>query len=1003
MPNVSKRVIFDYGGKTLISLAPDKNRLCVANKHGLTKILKVNNPEEEPEVLETLKRPSFIRCDSTNGFLLGTVDGDVMRYHYEGGASSLVVRYPLPVRDCCVVHSGKMGVFGGDDLELSFVELLPQEGGNPQRYKIKLDEQVHQMSYSPGTNLLSVSMINGRIQFYSLNSTQPNKVHEIVGEIPKVAYEDVVDAGGSNGLLSDILSSDSEMEGGHPGDDGDRDSLGGKIKDPEFTKENRVCTRVAWHPTGLYFAIPCENGLIKLYSVKNYSQLKVLKADSNSSFTNLEFDPIHGNALVATDLDNRVTIWDWQDSKVLYSNVNLKIQLTNLVWKCQQDNTGKSSIELIMGSWSGSTVTISDLESIILANLDSKKSGTTSTTKPGSSLFIDDEEVESDSSYNANGRLGLVDRTAQEDNDELEFLSNDDDDDDDAGLFTDKPETGNGITERDSNKGDSEGLFTQNRDEKTLKRKRQFNGSGYAAGNIDDDDDDGFVDDDDGMGYAEPHIHRKRARKHGMVPSLSIPGPGKFHYKPFSPGATPFGGNDRRYLTMNGIGYVSTVKNSEQYSITVSFFDIGKYNEYHFEDLFGYDLCSLTELGTLYAHSKLGQVYYRPHDNIYSSWTKLIPLKPGERITAIAATPKRVIVGTSLGYIRFFNPFGLPVSIEKMSPIVAIAAQEYKVFIVHYSPYHGISYSLCEYSPNISQYFQKEEPLPLALPHSQNDYSFTGIEDIDRDILDMDYEAFNPLGIKNLFFSTYGDPCIFGHDNVLLILDKWRSTLESRWVPILDTDFEIWKATGKGRDSGSIDVHAWPLGLSFDTLSCILVKGKRFWPEFPLPLPSEMAVRVPVLVKSQLLEKNKTRLQGDKDERETEDENGLDGSLGNADDDKAATKELEVPVSMAAEEEFIRSTILASLLRDTLENDGEVYGNERDILTSLNGARDKSLLRLFAVACTNQDSDKAMSIAKELRQDRALAAAAKIAERAEMLTLIKRVNDLRETKFAREH
>ena len=809
----------------------------------------------------------------------------------------------------------------------------------------------------------------------------------------------------SNGLLSDILSSDSEMDGEHPGEDRDGDSHGSKIKDPEFTRENRVCTRVAWHPTGLYFAIPCENGLIKLYSVKNYSQLKVLKADSNSSFTNLEFDPMHGNALVATDLDNRVTVWDWRDSKVLYSNDDLKTQVTNLVWRCQQDNTGKSSMELIMGSWSGLTVTISGLESIIPANADSKRSGATSTAKSGAGLFID-EEAESDSSYNANGRLGLVDRTAQEDNNELDFLSNDDDDDD-AGLFTDKLGTGNGIAEADSNKDDNDdGLFTQNRDEKIMKRRRKFGGLGYGTAAADngggiDDDDDGFVDDDDGMGYAEPHIHRKRARRHGMVPSLLIPGPGKFHYKPFSPGATPFGGNDRRYLTMNGIGYVSTVRNSEQYSITVSFFDIGKYNEYHFEDLFGYDLCSLTELGTLYAHSKLGQVYYRPHDSIYSSWTKLIPLKSGERITAIAATPKRVIVGTSLGYIRFFNPFGLPVSIEKMSPIVAIAAQEYKVFIVHYSPYHGISYSLCEYSPNKSLYFQKEAPLPLALPNLSNDYPSTGIEDIDRDILDMEYEAFNPLGIKNLFFSTYGDPCIFGHDNVLLILDRWRSALESRWVPILDTDFEIWKAAGKGRDSGGIDVHAWPLGLSFDTLSCILVKGKRFWPEFPLPLPSEMAVRVPVLVKSQLLEENKTSLQGDKDENENE--NGLDDSLGNADDDKVANKELEVPVSMAAEEEFIRSTVLASLLKDTLENDGEIYGNEGDILTSLNGARDKSLLRLFAVACTNQDSDKAMSIARELRQDRALAAAAKIAERAEMLTLIKRVNDLRETRFAREH
>lgn len=84
--------------------------------------------------------------------------------------------------------------------------------------------------------------------------------------------------------------------------------------------------------------------------------------------------------------------------------------------------------------------------------------------------------------------------------------------------------------------------------------------------------------------------------------------------------------------------------------------------------------------GTLFGQSKTGQIQYRPHDSIHSNWTKIIPLQAGERITSVAATPVRVIVGTSLGYFRSFNQFGVPFAVEKTSPIVALTAQNYRFF-----------------------------------------------------------------------------------------------------------------------------------------------------------------------------------------------------------------------------------------------------------------------------------------------------------------------------------
>ena len=180
-----------------------------------------------------------------------------------------------------------------------------------------------------------------------------------------------------------------------------------------------------------------------------------------------------------------------------------------------------------------------------------------------------------------------------------------------------------------------------------------------------------------------------------------------------------------------------------------------------------------------------------------------------------------------------------------------------------------------------------------------------------------------------------------------------------------------------------------PLSLNYDTLNCILVKGKRIWPEFPLPLPSEMEVQIPVLVKSQLLKEHNK-------EKKERAEAGLDSD---EDEDKDEETEVTIPQNLAAEEEFLRSKILSGLLQDTIDNDGELFGNENRIIASLIGMHDKSLLRLFAIACSDQNPERALSIAQELKQDKALTAAVKVSERAEMLSLVQKINDIREARF----
>lgn len=923
MPKIIDRSVFDYGGKTLVSLAPDNNTLCVVNKSGLCKVLQINKPEEEPEVLETANNVTSVRCDSNSSYLLSTLQGDAYRYDLKTSSSQLLARSALAIRDCSVVHAGKIGVFGGDDLELLLIEL---DDENLKKHSIKLDEQISQMSYAPRTNMLSISFINGNIQFFSLSSARPNKVHELTGYIPANSYKDTNGENISAKLGNDLHNDDGE------GDEEDEEEE--RVTDPEFCDENRVCTRAAWHPSGLYFALPCDDFTIKIFNIKGYTLVKTLRnaAILKDSFIELQFEPLHGNYIASMDLNNRLVIWNWHTSEITYKR-EFKQKVTNLVWKAQSNS---KNLDIIMGTWSGGIINVQDVAESLSAITQGMEDSSNTENLKTSSLFVDSDFDDSESdAYNRDPKDIDADGKSKD--------------------------TGDIST-------NNEGDLKQGKEND--KRKYHF------------DEEDDFIDDDDGAGYVSVKKSRHSHQDNNGIGINSKPRETtsmEFRYKPISSGATPFGKGDRRYLTMNNVGYVCVVNSNDQNSITVSFFDIGRFREYHFEDVFGYDVCCLNEIGTLFGQSKTGQLHYRSHNLLHANWTKTLPLQNGERITSVAATPRRVFVGTSFGYMRIFNQYGVPLMVEKMSPVVALAAQDYKVFAVHYSPYHGISYSLFEQSPTMSKYYQRESPLPIAIPQ---DHPY-----IDGDF-DKNFARFNPMGIKSLFFSAYGDPCIFGNDNVLLILSKWRSTMESRWLPVLDTNTEVWKMSG-GKSTSL--VHVWPLGLTYDTLNCIFVKGKNIWPEFPLPLPSEMEIRIPILVKSKILE-------GQKRVKAIQEEQNEDASFN----EEKENLEIVVPVQMAAEEEFLRSKVLSSLLNDSLENDGELYGNENEIISSLTGAHDKSLLRLFAAACADQRTDMALSLAEELKQDRALLAAVKISERAELLTLIKRVNEIREARFEQQ-
>lgn len=445
---------------------------------------------------------------------------------------------------------------------------------------------------------------------------------------------------------------------------------------------------------------------------------------------------------------------------------------------------------------------------------------------------------------------------------------------------------------------------------------------------------------------------------------------------PYSPGSTPWikplnsssSSGMRRYLFMNSIGYSWSVKNSsdsvnEQKSITISFFDRTTNKDYHFIDSHKYDLCSMNERGVVLACSGYkneksthkGKIFYRHHNNTNDSWDRKIPLLPNEYITSICLTctsgekssDSIIVVGTNLGYVRFFNLYGLCVNLMKLSPIMTLIASEVStVFIVsQISPQH-FTYSLLDVSDDYS-FLQQDRAMPLRVPSG-------GV----------------PI-LKGIFFNEYSDPCVVaGFDDSLTILSHWREAGNARWVPLLNCKDVV---TDYGLNESKANWKTWPLGLLDDKFICLVLKNSNEYPSFPLPLPIELEIKLPVKCFKYLEAKDTV------------------GEEANEDTSAKISKTQEED----PEEQYLRSSTLGRLLNSWLTN-AENDEEHLEKLDNYSVTFDKSLLKLFANACQESRLNKAFSIVRLIKNDKALLAASKIAERFEYLNLSSKISKLRE-------
>lgn len=497
----------------------------------------------------------------------------------------------------------------------------------------------------------------------------------------------------------------------------------------------------------------------------------------------------------------------------------------------------------------------------------------------------------------------------------------------------------------------------------------------------DDDEEEEFEENDVYNKSVDDYSHQRRKRQRFLndtkKASPAPPHPVEIDLQPYTPGSTPWITTNnfttrRRYLFMNSVGYVWAVKSESaetrdgQQSITISFFDRTSNKDYHFVDYYNYDLCSVNERGILLGNSgykakddeRSGHIYYRHHTSTNDSWDRKIPLLKGEYITSLCLTSSTlatssdslIAVGTNLGYLRFFNLYGLCINLMKVSPIVTLISSLIStIFVIHQSAHDSYTYSIVDVGED---YKFLQQSVPIVLKASPN----------------------APL-IKGIFFNEFNDPCVVaGFDDTLTVLSHWREPGNARWIPILSCSEVV---SDYGLTETKKNWKAWPLGLAEDKFVCLILKNNDAYPGFPLPLPLELDVKLPIKCFKHLKRKeNSENLELDED----------------MDDHALKMKKLSED---DPEEAFLRASTLGKLLNLTLPD----LDDQDELLERLNGYSvefDKSLLKLFANACQDLRLNKALSVVKLVKNDKALLAASRIAERFELMNLAGKINKLRE-------
>jgi len=299
-----------------------------------------------------------------------------------------------------------------------------------------------------------------------------------------------------------------------------------------------------------------------------------------------------------------------------------------------------------------------------------------------------------------------------------------------------------------------------------------------------------------------------------------------------------------------------------------------------------------------------------------------------------------IVATTSTGYVRIYSLFGVPLKMyrQKSTPAVTCASWRDYVMTIGNGPIGGDGITRLLYT----------------------------IENVKRDEIcqSEDILALPPgAGLKSVFFSDKGDPCIYDSEGVLLICLHWRTPGQGQWVPLLDTKSLERLASGKKEET------YWPVAVANDKFHCIILKGGEDSPYFPRPLLSDFDFRVPVTENTAV------------------------------DDEEENT---DVIQQRNLEEQYVRTALQYSLVSDLVEHTNATSAQKAEV-PALEREVDKVLLQLLANECREGEERgmKALEIATLMRDrtGQMLTAAGRIASRFQRDILGEKITQLAERRL----
>lgn len=934
-----------YFRETPVQVASTPTTLFTASNLSI-KAFNLRKSSSEPEIINTLDQVKGIDIkvlnNRTNALVAGGFDcawhdlsdfvvkdnGDIQREDTGISEMKKLWKSSSRITQAVFTHGGQRACVG--DLAANMVILDVSNPKDETTFgkvveKVKVSGEITGLAYSYSVDLLAVTVADGGLTIYSLSSNIPEKKATIGNVLAdkRVALTHEMGLVDEDSDLSDFSDEDED-------DSMITESTLGGGKKQRNNKNNLLkfaASKTVWNPVGDILAVPNKNFKIDFYNVVNWSSptffLSAGPLHHKDHISALGFSPT-GKLFASVSLDKLLLIWDIATKKPI-ARTSIPIVGSDLTWP---DDTS-----IIIGSSKGQILTI-----------------------------------DKDSFKELLGQRTITEANEDNTNKRHEKISAEDSDE----MGDDVMESGDEENEADLN----------------LDRATSQDLDGFV---IDDDDNRHYYGEEESLRRnhetmsesTELTDFNKRARKEksgdNHLYRLNIKsGWGKSLTKPFSVGSTPWEGSDRRYLTITPVGCVYTVKTQDFFKITVLFFDEENHKKYFFDDLVGYDICSINDQGSVFATSGYkkskgftARIEYKDHSSGRggeTQWIREINLRPYEFITSLSVYGNSVFVCTNKGFVRKFNLYGRLLNITMMDCVVGIMNNNDYVFtIIKRSVESGYLFNIQNLD---GDYIQQEVGVPLITENDLNDDTAE-------------------VPIKSMFFSAEGEPCVVRNDNLLLVLTKWRDPSGGPiWKPLLDIQEGISRA-GRGRE-----LKAWPLGLFGDSFTFVPFRGSKNYPIFPLLTPMNVDIRIPITYEDATRKERQEREEEEDAELfgENVEENMKGGTNSKEEDEKPENPE----------EKFLRTLVLAEMLNDAISNNDASDANTIEKLQLLSLEYDKTLLIQIDDACTSGDSDDAFELCKMIRDFRALNAAQKLAEVKGMAGLARRIRDLREARVAEE-